>query len=76
MSRPTHDDPDLNKASPKASARGKRDAHQRQTPNDYAPQRPEKDDVRQPRLGDRPKRRFQGKREQDQFRPNARGRGG
>jgi hypothetical protein len=53
MGRPTHNDPDLHKASPKPPAGGKRDAHRRQTPNDYAPQRDEKDDLRQPKPGDR-----------------------
>jgi hypothetical protein len=52
MGRPTHDDPDLRKAAPKPPARGKRDAHKRQTPNDYAPQRPSEDDLRQPKSGD------------------------
>lgn len=52
MGHPTHEDPDLDKTARKPPAAGKRGAHRRQTPNDYAPQRPEADDLRQPREGD------------------------
>jgi hypothetical protein len=52
MGRPTHDDLDLNKSSENPPAAGKRNAHRRQTPNNYAPQRPEKDDLRQVEKGD------------------------
>lgn len=53
MGRPTHDDPDLNENAPAPPADGKRDAHKRQTPNDYKPQRPQVDDLRQLRERDR-----------------------
>jgi hypothetical protein len=56
MGRPTHDDPDLNKATPKPPPGGKLDAHRRQTPNNYAPQRPAKDDLRQIEKGDKKRR--------------------
>jgi hypothetical protein len=62
MGRPTHDDPDLNKASPRRPANGKRDAHRRQNPNNYAPQRPDADDLRQPQPGDQRKRPSSGDR--------------
>ena len=56
MGRPSHDDPDLNKASPKPPAGGKSNAHRRQNPNNYAPQRSEKDDLRQIEKGDKKRR--------------------
>lgn len=53
MARPTHDDPDLDKAARPPDPGGKRDAHRRQTPADTAPQRPAQQDLRRVERGDR-----------------------
>jgi hypothetical protein len=74
MGRPTHSDPDLDKRASRPPAAGKRSAHRRQTPGDYAPQRPAQDDLRKPLPGDQdPAREGDSSERRDDVPPRAPG---